>query len=102
MSLTSVWADVGRFRQAKHANANSAYSESCFGNRLFCSREQTVSQARTVKPLRTGASGRGDQRPSFRRAINTSMRRMLAQLSTAGAVFLSKFGDKRNKSHWHF
>jgi hypothetical protein len=48
---------------------------------------------RTGEPLRTKAFGWDDRRHA-RRAINTSMRRMLAQLATVGAGFLSKIGDK--------
>src|SRR5579859_968413 len=65
---------------------------------LFRSRDWIGSQGRTRQPRRTRAFGRDDPRPHIRRAINTSMRRMLAQLTPPCAEFLSNSGDKNPES----
>src|SRR5579871_4930918 len=64
------------------------------GTGFFRRKTGIGSGERTEQPLRTGAFVLDDRRRFPRRAINTSMSRMLAQLSTAGAGFLSKIRDK--------
>src|SRR3954451_6493161 len=96
MSLTSVCANVVRLRHTNAARVRKQEHQerSVLGTARLCRSTALVgSRGITEKPIRTRASGRDDRRPSSRRAINTSMGRMLAQLAGECAEYLSIFGD---------
>src|SRR5579864_9287745 len=93
-SLTSVvCAKAVKLRQTEAQNARRSEDSNRAENGFF----RTVgigSLERTGAPHRSWAVGLDDRRNATR-AINTSIRRMLAQLAPSEAGFLSKSGDNR-------
>src|SRR6185437_3308041 len=93
-SFTSVvCAAAGRLRAAKANKPARVVQRKKDESKFLRSMVAIGSLERTGEPLEAKAFGLDDRRHATR-AINTSMRRMLAQLPAVGAGFLSKIGDK--------